>query len=62
MSTAMQRVEAALDRIETASSRLKSDHQGESILQQKHSALKSEVNSAMVDLEKLIASLTDGKP
>jgi hypothetical protein len=62
MSTAMQRVEAALDRIETASSRLKSDPQGESVLQQKHSALKSEVNSAMVDLEKLIASLTDGKP
>jgi vacuolar-type H+-ATPase subunit D/Vma8 len=62
MSTAMQRVEAALDRIETASLRLKSERHGESVLQQKHDALKTEVNSAMVDLERLIASLTDGKP
>jgi hypothetical protein len=61
MSTAMQRIEAALDRIETASSRLKSVRHSESFLQQKHDTLKSEVNSTMVDLERLIDSLTDGK-
>jgi hypothetical protein len=61
MSTAMQRIEAALQRIETASLRLKSGNQSESVLQQKHEVLKSEVNSAMVDLERLIATLNDRK-